>query len=163
MQNVDRLPKHDGVHRAVGVPVVVLDDFQDTGAAKTPERLGARVLVAKLSEVQGEANRVLLVRGAAAEIVPACTHPNNSPHSDQYVAQRYGVKPARSVRDVRRNPTLTVRPTRRHGSAAGTRGRRPDSGYNPGTPKQLGPWRGEPIPARGDVPVQDQQTGGRAV
>ena len=55
MKNENCLREPDRVHRPVSPPCIVLEDFQDSGATKTLERLGCAVLVAALREVQGVA------------------------------------------------------------------------------------------------------------
>ena len=44
VQGIDEFGKPDSIGRAVGVPVVVLDDLEDASAAKALQRFGARVL-----------------------------------------------------------------------------------------------------------------------
>ena len=70
----------DGVDGAVGVAVVVLDHFQDTGAVEAFEGFGLVVPLPDLGEVKGKADRALNGFGEGAEIFLARSYPVDGFH-----------------------------------------------------------------------------------
>ncbi len=51
VQHIDSIVDLHRVHSPIGVAQVILDHFEDASPAKTPQRLGIRVLLACLSEM----------------------------------------------------------------------------------------------------------------
>jgi hypothetical protein len=72
---VDCIAETHCVDGAIGVPVKVLDNLQNTGMAKTFKWFGFRMFATRLREVQGISERALHNRGHAAEILSATGHP----------------------------------------------------------------------------------------
>lgn len=70
----------DGVDGAVGVAVVVFDDFQDASGVEAFEGFGLVVRLSDLSKVEGEADRALNGFGEGAEIFLARSYPVDGFH-----------------------------------------------------------------------------------
>jgi hypothetical protein len=51
MEDVNGADKPDGIDRAIGVPIKVIDHFEDASPAKTPESLDGRMFVSILSVI----------------------------------------------------------------------------------------------------------------
>jgi hypothetical protein len=63
------MPQFDCVHCTKRISVMILDDLENTRSAEPVKRLGMRVPIPKLREIQSEAGRVLYVIWELAKIV----------------------------------------------------------------------------------------------
>ena len=66
VQNVDHVGKTNRVNSSIGVTGAGFDYFEDSGPAKSLERLGRRVFVPPLGKLEGIANGSLGTEGEPA-------------------------------------------------------------------------------------------------
>ncbi len=59
MEDVDGVFELDRIDRAIRITIKVLDNLQDASAAKTLQRLGVRMLLARLSRLERKAEMTL--------------------------------------------------------------------------------------------------------
>lgn len=68
MQTINRLLEFDRVHRTICIPCAILNDFKNTGAAKTLERPSLSMFAALLRLRQDESHESLNRIGKGAQI-----------------------------------------------------------------------------------------------
>lgn len=70
MQYIDGMLQPNCTNGAVRVPTVLIDDLEYAGASEPAERLGVRMLVACLCQVERVASCLLYFRGELPKIFP---------------------------------------------------------------------------------------------
>ena len=77
MKNVNSLSEPNGVHRPVGVAVVIFYDFENAGAAEALQWLRVGMLVAHLGPHKSSAHIVFNLFGEIAKSFETISQPSN--------------------------------------------------------------------------------------
>src|SRR5262249_34421389 len=75
MQNIDGMSKLHRIHGTVGIPVVIVYDFQDPCPTKAFEGLGVGMLLSLLGKVEGIAHDILYLIGKHLQVHLRRSHP----------------------------------------------------------------------------------------